>query len=503
MVSFCTIKRYNKQKGVDYMDIENLIGEVTTYDKKQAVEKRKVKSWLKSVSAFANTLGGILIFGIDDEDQVIGLENVKKDSEFISQKIKERIDPIPQTNMHIKQINDKNILLLEVFKGEETPYYYAGDNVMEAYLRIDNESVVANATELKRLVLRGKNSSFDSLSSVYRFDDFAFSKLKERFKQWTQKSFEDKMFYSFHIVDANGYLTNAGAIIADESPIYQNRLFCTRWNGLTKAGGIIDAFDSDEYHGSIISLLRDGEDFIKRNTKTMWKKSPFSRIEMPEYVYQSTSEALVNALIHRDYMTIGSEVHVDIFDDRMEIYSPGGMLNGSSIQDLDIRYIASKRRNPVLADIFNRLGFMERQGSGLSKIIHEYEHQKNFKEEKRPVFYSDRTQFRVILPNLNYQDMIQYEEYHYPDIDTKIHEHDFGIKFDTNCDTNDTNQHLTQNEYHILKLIIENPHITQKQLADITCLSIATVKRNTKALADKGYIKRIGSTKGYWLILES
>ena len=186
MVSFCTIKRYNKQKGVDYMDIENLIGEVTTYDKKQAVEKRKVKSWLKSVSAFANTLGGILIFGIDDEDQVIGLENVKKDSEFISQKIKERIDPIPQTNMHIKQINDKNILLLEVFKGEETPYYYAGDNVMEAYLRIDNESVVANATELKRLVLRGKNSSFDSLSSVYRFDDFAFSKLKERFKQWMQ-----------------------------------------------------------------------------------------------------------------------------------------------------------------------------------------------------------------------------------------------------------------------------------------------------------------------------
>lgn len=84
MVSFCTIKRYNKQKGVDYMDIENLIGEVTTYDKKQAVEKRKVKSWLKSVSAFANTLGGILIFGIDDEDQVIGLENVKKDSEFIN-----------------------------------------------------------------------------------------------------------------------------------------------------------------------------------------------------------------------------------------------------------------------------------------------------------------------------------------------------------------------------------------------------------------------------------
>lgn len=213
------------------------------------------------------------------------------------------------------------------------------------------------------------------------------------------------MLYTLHIVDANGYLTNAGAIIADESPINQNRLFCTRWNGLTKDGGIINAFNSDEYHGSIISLLRNGEDFIKRNTKTMWKKIPFSRIEMPEYVYQSTSEALVNALIHRD-MTIESEVHVNIFDDRMEIYSPGGMLNGSSIQDLDIHSIGSEIRNPVLADIFYRLGFMERQGSGLSKIINEYKHQKNFNEEKRPVFYSDRTRFRVILPNLNYQDTV-------------------------------------------------------------------------------------------------
>ena len=270
----------------------------------------------------------------------------------------------------------------------------------------NNESVIANATESKRLVIRGRSSSFDSLSSVYRFDDFAFSKLKERFKQWTQKSFEDKMFYSFKIVDANGYLTNAGAIIADESPMYQNRLFCTRWNGLTKAGGIINALNSDEYQGSIISLLRNGEDFIKRNTKTMWKKIPFSRIEMPEYVYQSTSEALVNALIHRDFMTIGSEVHVDIFDNRMEIYSPGGMLNGGSIQDLDIHSIGSEIRNPVLADIFYRLGFMECRGSGLSKIVNEYEHQKNFNEEKRPVFYSDSTQFRVILPNLNYQDIV-------------------------------------------------------------------------------------------------
>ena len=81
------------------MGPNSFLGEATEYDKKQAVEKRKVKSWLKSVSAFANTVGGTLIFGIADDDAIIGLEDIKYDSEFISQKIKEKISPIPSTRM--------------------------------------------------------------------------------------------------------------------------------------------------------------------------------------------------------------------------------------------------------------------------------------------------------------------------------------------------------------------------------------------------------------------
>lgn len=106
------------------MGIKNYIGETTEYDKKQEVEKRKVKSWLKSVSAFANGTGGYLIFGITDDEVPVGLSNVKEDSEFISQKIKERIDPIPQVVMKIECIDDKNILFLHVNAGNDTPYYY-------------------------------------------------------------------------------------------------------------------------------------------------------------------------------------------------------------------------------------------------------------------------------------------------------------------------------------------------------------------------------------------
>ena len=107
-------------------------------------------------------------------------------------------------------------------------------------------------------------------------------------------------------------------------------------------------------------------------------------------------------MAHRDYLVNGSEVHIDIYDDRMEIYSPGGMPDGSMIQDRDSLTVPSTRRNPVLADVFNRLGYMERKGSGFGKIISGYEFQINYNESKRPSFRSDRYQFTVVMPNLNY-----------------------------------------------------------------------------------------------------
>lgn len=385
--------------------IEDLIGEATEYDKKQAVETKRPKSWCKSVSAFANTSGGILIFGVADDGTVIGLADAERDAETISEIIKNRLSPIPEFTLEFNTSKDeKKLIILRICKGEETPYYYSADGVTEAYIRIGNESVPADSTDLKRLVMRGKNTSFDSLVSTYDIGDYSFTKLKERFKIWTGRSFEEKSYISMGMVTDNGKLTNAGALLADESPIRWSRVFCTHWNGKTKSGGIVDAFDHAEYSGSLISLLNDAESFIMNNTKTIWKKLPNSRLELPEYVHRSYFEALVNALIHRDYLINGSEVHVDIFDDRMEIYSPGGMPDGTVIQDRNIQAIPSMRRNPVVADIFARLGYMERSGSGLGKIRSSYEVSANFETGKEPVFYSDRSQFLVTLCNLNYRD---------------------------------------------------------------------------------------------------
>ena len=269
-------------------------------------------------------------------------------------------------------------------------------------MRVGNESVKATPTEQKRHVLRGKNTSYDLQKSTFKVEDYAYSQLRARYKKWTGNSFDEKDLVSFGLANEEGYLTNAGALLADDSPIRWSRLFCTRWNGLNKSGGTLDALDDAEYSGSVISLIENGEAFTKRNAKMKWKKTPNSRIEMPDYVERSYHEALVNALAHRDYLVNGSEVHIDIYDDRMEIYSPGGMPDGSLIQERDPLTVPSTRRNPVLADVFNRLGYMERKGSGFGRIISSYEFQANYSEDKKPKFRSDRYQFTVVLSNLNY-----------------------------------------------------------------------------------------------------
>ena len=384
------------------MRIKAYIGEATEYDKKESLEERKPKSWLKSVSAFANGNGGVLIFGVSDDDTLKGLSDVKTASEKISEAVKSKMDPIPTIDLHIRQEDGKEFILVHVSAGAETPYYYIGDGGRIAFIRVGNESVPATATDLKRLVLRGSNSTYDSLSTLYRFENFAFTKLRSVYRQRTGLEMDAQDFVSFGLIDEKGFMTNAGALLADETPMRFSRLFCTRWNGLDKASGVMETLDDKEFSGSLIVLLQSGEEFVRNNTKKRWKKTDTGRVEMPDYPERAVLECLVNALIHRDYMITGSEVHIDIFDDRLEIYSPGGMMDGSLVQELNTDHVPSKRRNPVIADVFSRMNYMERRGSGFKKIKADYHRSVNFRETLEPQFYSDRNNFIVTLFNLNY-----------------------------------------------------------------------------------------------------
>ena len=378
--------------------------ETTNIDFKVSLEKEKPKSWLKSVSAFANTKGGIILFGVDDKTrEEIGIEDVVNTTEKISEFINARIEPLPRYELNYFEENGKDFIELEIGDGPITPYFYVGDGRKEAFIRSGNQSIPAPAHILQNLILKGKNITFDSLPREYNIGDLSFTLLMATIKEKTGKQFDDDRDYiSLGLVDKNNKLTNGGVLLSDQGALNQSKVVCTRWNGLTKGTIKEVALDDKEYTGSLISLLENTDTFIKNNSRNTWKIEGMDRIEYEDYPITARREAIVNALIHRDYQILGSEIHIDMYDDRLEVISPGGMIDGTQIQNLEIGKVPSMRRNTIISDIFSRLHYMDRRGSGLSRIMESY---KNF--VKKPKFLSDESSFTVIFPNKGYSPVFE------------------------------------------------------------------------------------------------
>ena len=480
------------------MDMSKFIGEATAYDKKLMLERKEPLSWLKSVSAFANTSGGLLLYGVDNDGNLVGLENAERDAEDISEMIKSLMDPIPEFDLSLHAEDGRKFVVVSVKAGTTTPYYVFLKGHRDAYIRIGNESVKANSIDLKRLVLKGEKRTWDSLPSNHKRANFAFETLRAEYFARAKMEFVESDFDSFGLVEG-AVLTNAGALLADKSPIRHSRVFCTRWNGLTKSNGVMEALDDDEFSGGLLNILDAAKGFVKVNAKTKWRKMEdgSGRVEYPEYPSAAVEEAIVNGLIHRDYLEIGSEVHIDMFDDRMEVYSPGGMVSGELIQSLDTRAVASKRRNPVIADLFQRLSLMERRGSGFGKILDAYQ----FESEKRgrsivPQFRSSSSEFHVILPNLNYEA---------PELQCLNGINANGVGGDAGVSNNAISTTLTEgrNAKVIIRAIKANGHVTIVELCRKTRLSTSGVYKIIAALKKASMIRRIGPTKGgFWEVVE-
>ena len=457
------------------MKITELISECTEYDFKLMLEERRPKSWLKSVSAFANGLGGSLFLGIDDDGSVKGVADVQHVCEIISAKIRDYMDPLPEIEM-IPHKNDEglNILQLKVNPGNYTPYYYVGDGQRVAFVRVGDESIPATAEHMVRLVLKGSNKTYDSLVTGYRQDDNTFIILANEFKKRTEYDWDKKYLLSFGLVTGNGYLTNAGALFSDDCPLCQSRLYCTRWAGKDKSDAINDA----EFTGNVIMLLRESMNFVKSNTRKGWEKLPNGRKNKPEYAERAVLEAMVNHFIHRDYTVIGGEVHLDIYDDRLTVTSPGGMYNGQIIQNLDIANVSSERRNPILANVMAQLDYMEKRGSGLTRICNETKALDGYKDELKPQFNSSSVQFQTII---------------YASVDATNVGDDVG-------DVSEIK--LTERQKKIVNLIIQQPSVTAKHMSETLSVSSRTVERELSTLKDKGVLIREGKDNdGVWLVV--
>jgi len=196
-------------------------------------------------------------------------------------------------------------------------------------------------------------------------------------------------------------------------------------------------------------------------------------------------------LIHRDYLIMGSEIHIDIYDDRLEISSPGGMYSGKMIQEQDIELMKSERRNPNIADLFHRMRYMERRGSGLKKIVNETKTLSGYDEKFLPAFYSTVSSFTVVLKNVNYTG-----------VKGDGRGADFGDRFGDNFGDRFGDK-LSEIQIKILELMCKDETISAKSIAENIGITPRGVESNISALKKKGIIERTGTPKnGRWIVKE-
>lgn len=376
-------------------------------DYKLALEEGRPKSWLKSVSAFANSHGGHILFGVtDDTHEAVGLQDPQADASKIAELISSRISPAPRYELSTFPSDDgtKQCIKLSIQNGPSYPYYYAADRVREVYVRHGDRSELASDFELNNLILKGINKTYDSMPSSRKCSDVSFTLLGATYKKETGDELVfPKDLISMCMLTEDDQVTNAGLLLCDQGYLPQSKIVCTRWKGREKGSVEGDALDDKEFcEASLISLLGDAESFIRNNSKNPWTIRGMRREEKSDYPFKAVREVLVNAMIHRDYQIVGTEIHVDMFDDRLEITSPGGMLSGGRIQEMDLRRVPSMRRNEIISDMFGRLHYMDRRGSGIGRILNSYA---EFAE--KPEFFSTEHYFLVVLPNRSVAELAQ------------------------------------------------------------------------------------------------
>lgn len=359
-------------------------------DQKTELKEILTKEIKKEIVAFANTNDGIIYIGIDDNGSIIGLKNAEKDLEALSGMIREGIksDLTLYTKIYIDEIQNKKIIIVKVFEGPNKPYYLADKGLKPAgvYLRHGNVSVQASEEIIRKMLIDSSGGVFENNISNTQNLHFEYF-----FKCCLEHNVEidNNKMKSLNIKDLNTKYTNLGLLLADECPF---TIKCAMFNGTDK----IEFKDRKEFTGSVLKQIKDTFEYINFFNKTKGKIKNLERVDTKDYPEFAIREALLNAIIHRDYNFNGS-IMISLFDDRIEITSLGGLVKGLSLED--IYNGVSETRNPRLANIFYRLKYIESFGTGIERIFESY---KNF--DKNPLLINSENTFKVILYNINYCD---------------------------------------------------------------------------------------------------
>ena len=340
----------------------------------------------KEVIAFANTDGGVIYIGIDNNGNAVGIDNVDENYTRITNGIRDAI--MPDVTMFVKYtIQENRVVRITVGEGSYKPYYLKSKGLKPSgvFVRQGTSSVSASPEQIRAMIKESDGDTFESMRSMEQ--DLTFKNAKEAFKRYNIEFSKTKYRALGITTQADELYSNLALIISDQcAHTTKVAVFADEENTKFR--------DSKEFGGSIFEQLDNTYTYLTLCNKTVATFKGLERIEKIDYPEEALREALLNALVHRDYSFSGSII-INVNDKEMEFISIGGLLPGLSPDD--IRSGISQPRNKNLADIFHRLHLIESYGTGIRKIYNLYA---NCSEQPRIEVTSNT--FKIILPNMNH-----------------------------------------------------------------------------------------------------
>jgi ATP-dependent DNA helicase RecG len=414
------------------------------------------------IVAFANTEGGRIFLGVDDKNKVKGIE--------ISNKLKSQIQDLarncdPAINIELSELGD--ILIINVEEGKEKPYSCSSG----FYLRQGANSQKMRRSEIIDLISEQNSVKFDNVtSSLKEFDKDLVRKFLK--SAGVDGEIDQSVLFNLGVTDEKGFLNNTGILFFTKHPkksLINAYITCARYKGVEKVH-VIDRKDLEE---DLVTQVEQAVLFVKRNTRLEYEIKGLRRKEIPEYPVEAIREAILNAVMHRDYFERGANVQIDIFDDRLTVTNIGGLIKPLTKEKLGEIAV---RRNPLIADLFHRIHFVEKMGSGIKRIREECEDHGN-------VDFEIETDGFFIAKFLLRKE-IQVTPLVPPPVTPQVE--------------------LTKLEQRIIAEIKKNSKVSRKDIAGDLGIGTDTVKEYIGKLRKKGVLRRIGETSaGHWEVVKN
>jgi ATP-dependent DNA helicase RecG len=339
----------------------------------------------KEIIAFANTDGGEIFVGVNKVGEVVGVDNAEKLMEQIGNMIRDGIKPDLTSYTTIETLDDsgKEIVRVTVLRGVKRPYHLTDKGLKPSgvYLRHGVSSVPATDEAIRQMLKESDGFAFDKARCVNQELTFGYA---DKYFADNDIKFSDGNKRTLGLIDSDGYYTNAALLLSDQG---EHNIKCAVYEGTGKM-----AFKArKEFSGSILKQMDDAYEYVSLNNNQNSTFDGLKRIEHPDYPDYAIRESLLNAIIHRDYDYSGS-ILINIFSDRIEFVSLGGLVKGITMKD--IMGGISQPRNTVIANVFYRLRLIESYGTGVQRIIECYQGQ-----AAQPIFAPAPASFVVTLPN--------------------------------------------------------------------------------------------------------